>query len=67
VENSHEGLELAGVEPSLEPLDCLRRERNLGNEDDGTLALRESVSDGLEIDLGLARSGYAVEEEGAGE
>ena len=66
VENGDEGLELAGVEPGLESLDRLRRERDFRDQDDCTLTLRKGVGDGLEINFGLPRAGDAVEEEGAG-
>ena len=45
-----------------EALDRLRRERDLRDEDDGSPALREHGGDGLQIDLGLARSRHAEEE-----
>ena len=61
VQDGDERLEFAGAEPGLEPLDGLRRKRNLRHEHDGALALFECVGDGLKINLGLAAAGDAME------
>ena len=66
VQHRHQRLQRAGAEPRLEALDGLRRERDFRHEDNRALALLQGVGDGLQIDLGLAAAGDAVEEEGRG-
>ena len=66
VQHRDERLQRAGAEPRLEALDGLRREGDFRHEHDGAFALLQRVGDGLEIDLGLAAAGDAVEEEGRG-
>ena len=66
VQHRHECLQRARAEPRLEALDSLRRQRDLGHEDNRAFALFQGVGDGLQIDLGLAAAGDAVEEEGRG-
>ena len=61
VQNRDERLKLAGTEPRLESLDGLRRERNFRHEHNGAFALLQRMFDGLEINLGLAGTGDAVE------
>ena len=65
VQNGYQGLHPAGAEARLESFDSLRGEGNLGDQDDGALALLQSVGEGLEINFGLAAAGNTVEEEGA--
>ena len=65
VQHGDERLQRAGAEARLEPLDGLRRERDFRHEHDGALALFERVGDGLQINLGLAAAGDAVQEKGA--
>ena len=57
----------AMAEACLEPFDGLGGKGDLGHEDDGAEAAPEGVGDGLEIDLGLAGAGDAVEEEREGD
>ena len=66
VQHRHQRLQRAGAEPRLEALDGLRRERDFRHEHDRALALFQRVGDGLQINLGLAAAGDAVEEEGRG-
>src|ERR1035438_3546448 len=65
VQDGDERLQFAGTEPCLEAFDRLRRQRNFRHEHNRALALRERVFDGLEIDLGLAGTGDAVQKERA--
>src|SRR6185295_18856281 len=51
-----------GAEALLATGDELAGERDLGHEDESLFALGKSLGDRLEIDLGLARTGHAVEE-----
>ena len=51
-----------GAEALLAAGDELAGEGNLGHQHERLLALRERRGDGLEIDLGLARAGDAVEQ-----
>ena len=51
------------AEPGLEPSHGLRRERDLGHQDDRGPPGRERGLDRLEVHLGLARAGHAVEQE----
>ncbi len=53
-----------GGEAALETLDRLRSKRNFRDEHDRRLAAGERGADRLEIDLRLAASGHAVEENG---
>ena len=53
------------AESRLEPLDCLRRQRNLRHEHDGALPLAKRVRDRLQIHLRLAAAGHAVQQEHA--
>ena len=64
MQHGDERLELAGTEARLESFDGLRRERNFRHQHDGALALLERVREGLEINLGLAAAGDAVEQKG---
>ena len=66
MQNRDERLEFAGAESRLEPLDGLRRERNFRHEHDRALALFERMREGLEINLGLAGAGDAVEKKNLG-
>ena len=61
VQHRHQGLERAGAEAGLETLDRLGREGDFGHQDDRPFALLESVSDGLEVHLGLAAAGDTVQ------
>ncbi len=54
---------LRGGETALESLHGLRRERNLRNKHDGGFAETEHFLDGLQINLGLAAAGDAVEQD----
>jgi hypothetical protein len=45
-----------------ESFDGLRRERDLGDEDDRLLSGRDDLLDALEVELGFAGAGDAVEE-----
>ena len=51
------------AEAAAEAAHRLGRERNLGHEDDGPLALLAHALDGAEVDLGLARAGHAVDDD----
>ena len=66
VQHRHQRLQRAGAEPRLEPLDGLRRERDFRHEHNRALAVFQGVGDGLQINLGLAAAGDAVQEEGRG-
>ena len=66
VQDGYERAQRAGAEARLEALDRLRRERNLRHQNDCAFALFQRVSKGLEINLGLAAAGDAVEQKGAG-
>ena len=65
VQHGDKCLKLAGTEARLEPLDRLRCQGNLRHQHDGSPALLKRAGDGLQINLGLAGAGDAVEEEGA--
>ena len=54
----------AAVEAALEAADQLRGERDLRHQHQRALAGGQGDGDGLQIDLGLAASGDAVQEEG---
>ena len=49
------------AEPRLEPLNRLRRQRNLRHQHDGALPLAKRVCDRLQIHLRLAAAGHAVQ------
>ena len=51
------------AEAGPEPADQLRRERDLGHQEQRALALGARLGDGAQIDLGLARAGDAAEQE----
>ena len=53
----------AVAEARREPADGLRRERDLGHEHDRAAPALERGGAGLEVDLGLAAAGRAVEED----
>ncbi len=52
----------AGAEAGLDPVEELDRERDLRQEHQRLTALRQRLGDGLEVDLGLARAGDAVQQ-----
>ena len=52
------------AEPGREPVEELRGERNLRQEHEPLAPLPERFGDGLEINLGLARSGHPFEQGG---
>ncbi len=52
------------AEARLEPLEERLSERDFRKQDERLLALAKALGDGLEIDLGLARSGDSVEQDG---
>ena len=52
----------ADAEACCEAIEELRRERDLGHQDQRLAALPDRLGDRLEIDLGLARAGDAVEQ-----
>ncbi len=52
----------AHAEALREAVEELRRERDLGHQDQRLAALADRLGDRLEIDLGLARAGHAVEQ-----
>ena len=64
VQNRDQCLQRAGTKTGFESLDGLWRERNFRDEHNGAFALCERVSDGLQIDLGLAAAGDAVQKKG---
>ena len=64
VQHGNQGLEPAGGEPGLEPLDRLRRKRDFRDQHNCPFAQLQGASDGLKVNLGLAAPGDAVEEEG---
>ena len=63
VQHRHQRLERAGTEPRLEPLDRLRRQRNLRHQHDAALALLQRVGEACKIHLGLAAAGHPVQQE----
>ena len=65
VQDGDERLQRPRAKASFEALDSLGRERDFGDEDDGALALFESVGNGLKVNFGFAAAGDSVEEEGA--
>ena len=67
VQHRHQRLHAARAEPRLEPLDRLRRQRNLRHQHDRAFALLQRVVDRLQVDLRLAAAGDAVQQEHRGE
>ncbi len=53
------------AEPPPEAIHRLRGERDLGDEDDRASPPCQRLASRLQVDLGLARAGHAVEQEGA--
>ena len=51
-------------EACLEPLNCLGREGYLRDKDDSPPALLQAPGQGLQVDLGLAAAGNALQKEG---
>jgi len=50
------------IEPRPEPRERLRRQADLGHQDDRLAAETDDFPRGLKIDLGLAAAGHAVDE-----
>ena len=55
----------AGAEAGVHALDELRRERDLGQKDERLAAHPQALGHGLQVHLGLARAGDALQERGA--
>ena len=54
----------AGAEARLDPGEEIAGQRDLGQQDQRLAALAQGFGDGLEIDLGLARPGDALQQRG---